>query len=58
MLIGIILGSVLGIILLLIGFVGIIVNKQNRRSSRWPDWVVIAGGCAILTAIFNIMKLH
>ncbi|EET87890.1 hypothetical protein CcarbDRAFT_1660 [Clostridium carboxidivorans P7] len=58
MLIGIILGSILGIILLLIGFVGIIVNKQKRRSSHWPDWVVIAGGYAILTAIFNIMRLH
>ena len=58
MFIGIILGFALGIILLLIGFIGMIVNKRKRKSRRWPDWVIIAGVCAILTAIFNIMNLH
>ncbi|WP_179631971.1 hypothetical protein [Clostridium peptidivorans] len=58
MFIGIILGFALGIILLLIGFIGMIVNKQKRKSRRWTDWVIIAGVCAILTAIFNFVKLH
>lgn len=57
MLIGIILGFILGIILLLVGFIGMIVRRRKRSSSRWPDWVIIAGGCAILTAIVNAMKL-
>lgn len=56
-LIGIILGAVLGVILLLVGFIGKIVNKHKRRTSPWPDWVMIAGGFVILTAIFNAMKL-
>lgn len=57
MLIGIILGSILGVILVIIGLIGMIVGRQKRSSSRWPEWVMIAGGCAILTAIFNAMKL-
>lgn len=57
MLIGIILGSVLGVILLLVGLIGMIVSRQKRSSSRWPEWVTIAGGLAILTAVVNSMKL-
>ncbi|MFD3445723.1 hypothetical protein ACFDTO_14090 [Microbacteriaceae bacterium 4G12] len=58
MLIGIISGFVLGIVLLIVGFIGMIVSKQKSASNRWSGWVMLAGGCAILTAFVNMLVLH
>ncbi|MED4728282.1 hypothetical protein P9597_09030 [Aneurinibacillus migulanus] len=51
--IGIILGTILGILLLIIGIVSPLVSKCKGIRNKWAWQVVLLGCCAIMTAIVN-----
>ena len=54
--IGIICGCILGIILLLIGFIGLIISHLKKKTVKWALWVAVAGISALITAGANAIR--
>lgn len=53
--VGIILGSILGIILILVSAIGMLLYKRHEISCKWPLWTALAGVCSLITANINAL---
>lgn len=53
--VGIILGTILGIILLIVSAIGMLLYKRRGISCKWSLWVALAGVCSLITASVNAL---
>ncbi|OPJ64622.1 hypothetical protein [Clostridium oryzae] len=54
--IGIILGTILGVLLLIIGGTAFFIAKRRGTRCKWCLWVSLAGVCALITAGANALR--
>jgi len=54
--IGIILGTILGFILIIVGGIAFFSASRRNEKCKWCIWVLLAGMCALITAGANALK--
>ena len=53
--VGILLGTILGFILIIVSAIGLMLYKKHGVACKWSLWVGLAGVCSLITANINAL---
>lgn len=51
--VGFIVGSILALVILCVGIIGLLVSKHKREKNKWAWAAIIFSACALVSAVIN-----